>query len=91
MGRTELRGIDDLGAAIRFERNLTTGDGRIEPVRGAEITAGAFRLPRVEPLLGRPLLPSDEEENAPPIVAIGYSLWQSFTVSRTWILRSTSR
>jgi putative ABC transport system permease protein len=37
--REQLRSIADLGAALPFERNLATGDGSIEPVLGAEITA----------------------------------------------------
>jgi hypothetical protein len=77
MGRTDLRSIAELGAAMRFQRNLVTPDGRMEAVRGAEITASAFQLARVKPLLGRPLLPSDEDVNAAPAAVIGYSLWQS--------------
>ena len=42
--REQVKTIDNLGAAIVFVRNLATEDGRVEPVRGAEITANAFRL-----------------------------------------------
>ena len=75
--RTQLRSIDDLGAALPFERNLTADDKRIEPVRGAEITASAFRMARVAPLLGRTLLPQDEAPAAPPVAVIGYTIWQT--------------
>ena len=42
----------------------------------AETTASAFRLARVAPLLGRPLLDADEKPGAPPVVVLGYSVWQ---------------
>src|SRR5687768_1865739 len=53
--REQLRTVDDLGAAVMFVRNLATEDGRVEPVRGAEVTANAFRLMGTAPLLGRTL------------------------------------
>jgi hypothetical protein len=39
--REQLTTVEHLGAAISFVRNLATDDGRVEPVRGAEITASA--------------------------------------------------
>ena len=43
-------------AAYRtLDRNLITDDGRAEPVRGVEISASAFQIAQVPPLLGRPL------------------------------------
>jgi putative ABC transport system permease protein len=74
--REQLRSIADLGAALPFERNLATGDGSIEPVLGAEITASAFRLARVQPMLGRTLLDTDEQQGAPAVVVLGFDVWQ---------------
>lgn len=59
--REELRTIDHLGAAIPFVRNLSTDDGRVEPVRGAEVTASAFGLMETAALLGRTLTDQDEQ------------------------------
>jgi len=42
----------------------------------AEITASAFPLTRVSPLLGRPLQPTDEMQGAEPVVVLGYDVWQ---------------
>jgi len=42
--RKELRKVTDVGAAISFQRNLETEDRRIEPVRGAEVSATAFTI-----------------------------------------------
>ncbi|HEX7122010.1 MAG TPA: ABC transporter permease [Gemmatimonadaceae bacterium] len=75
--RQQVRTIDDLGAAITFERNLITEDGYVEPVRGAEITASAFRLMRTPPLMGRTLTDQDERPSEAPAVVIGYTLWQT--------------
>ena len=51
--RGTLRSFEDLAAYRQLERNLITDDGRVEPVRGVEISAAAFRIARVPPLLGR--------------------------------------
>jgi hypothetical protein len=40
--------------------------------RVAEITASAFPLTRVPPLLGRPLQPTDETPGAEPVAVLGY-------------------
>ena len=81
--RKDLRLIEDLGAYRTLERNLILGDARPEPVTVAEITASAFRVVRVPPLLGRPLLDADEQPGAPPVVVLGYSVWQRQFGGRT--------
>ena len=74
--RRDVRSIEELGAYRTLERNLILGDARPEPVTVAETTASAFRLARVPPLLGRPLLDADEKPGAPPVVVLGYAVWQ---------------
>ena len=74
--RRDVRSIEDLGAYRTLERNLILGDARPEEVVVAEITASAFRLVRVPPLLGRPLLDADERPGAPPVAVLGYRVWQ---------------
>ena len=75
--RGELRSIRELGAFTFTNRNLIADDGRAESVEVAEITASAFRLVRVPPLLGRPLVESDQAPDAPPVVVIGHGVWQA--------------
>ena len=75
--RTQLESIKDLGAANGFVRNLMTEDGRVEPVRGAEVTANAFRLMGTRPLLGRTLLDRDEQSGEPLVVVIGERVWKT--------------
>ena len=74
--RRSLKTVTELGAARVSERNVLTGEGRVEALRVAEITASAFPLTRVTPLLGRPLQPADETPGAEPVVVLGYDVWQ---------------
>jgi putative ABC transport system permease protein len=74
--RRSLKTVAELGAARVSERNVLTGEGRVESLRVAEITASAFPLTRVPPLLGRSLQPTDELQGAEPVVVLGYDVWQ---------------
>jgi len=74
--RQSLKTVAELGAARVSERNVLTGEGRVESLRVAEITASAFPLTRVPPLLGRPLQPADEVPGAEPVVVLGSDVWQ---------------
>ena len=75
--REQLASVENLGAAIPFVRNLATADGHIEPVRGAELTANAFRLLGTPPLLGRVLVDADEQPTQPPVAVLGHAVWAS--------------
>ena len=74
--RRELRTIEDLGAYRTSTRNLLVGDAAPNLIQIGEVTAAAFRTARVPPLLGRPLLDSDEVPGAPSVVVLGYDAWQ---------------
>jgi putative ABC transport system permease protein len=73
--RERLKTVEDLGAAIVFVRNLDTGDGRLEPAEGAEVTASAFRVTATPPMMGRALAARDEQPSEPPVAVIGQRLW----------------
>ncbi|MEJ7812681.1 MAG: ABC transporter permease [Gemmatimonadaceae bacterium] len=76
--RTELKTVRQLGAFRAIKRNLITGDGRGgEPANIAEISASAFGMTGVPPLLGRSFVESDERPDAPSVVLIGYDLWHA--------------
>jgi hypothetical protein len=75
--RRELRSVVDLGAFRTIRRNLVSETGQGEPITIAEMTASGFRVPRVPPILGRTLIDADEQPGAPPVVVIGYDVWQS--------------
>src|ERR671919_327413 len=75
--RDELKSVEDLGAFRNNARNLVAPDGPAEPVTVAEMTAAGFRVARVPPLLGRPLVEEDEQEGAPLVIVIGYDVWRT--------------
>ena len=75
--REELRAVEDLAAFRTVDRNLISGGEQPQPVHAAEITAAGFRVARVAPLLGRYLVEEDEHPGAPPVVVIGYDVWQN--------------
>ncbi|HUQ89308.1 MAG TPA: ABC transporter permease [Vicinamibacterales bacterium] len=89
--RRSLRSIDELAAYRALDRNLITSDGRAEPVRGVEISASAFRIAQVPPVLGRPLLDEDERAGAPPVVVIGYNVWATRFASDPDVVGKTVR
>jgi predicted permease len=74
--RRQLQTIEDLGAYRTSRRNLLVGNSAPELIQIAEVTAAAFRTARVPPLLGRPLLDSDDVPGAPGVVVLGYDAWQ---------------
>ena len=88
---SEMRSLDDVGAFRTVERNLRRGEssepGRpAEVVAVAEMSAAGFRLARVAPVLGRPILPDDQLPSADPVLVIGQEAWRSRFASDPEIL-----
>lgn len=75
--KEELRTVEELGAFRHFRRNILTDRAGARPVLGAEITAAAFSLPRVQPFMGRLLRAEDEIEGAPHVFVLGHEVWLS--------------
>jgi predicted permease len=75
--RRELRSVVDISAFRNVQRNLVSETGQGEPITIAEMTASGFRVARIPPLRGRALVDDDERPGAPPVVVIGYDVWQS--------------
>jgi len=80
--RTALTTVRDLGAFQLGDRNLVVDDGGNGAVAGvvavAEMSAAGFRVARVPPLLGRPLVDDDERASAPSVLVIGHREWQRY-------------
>jgi predicted permease len=74
--RRDLRTIEELGAFRGGTQNLVAGSAAPLLLQVAELTASAFRIARVAPLLGRSLLDSDAAPGAPGVVLLGYDVWQ---------------
>ena len=70
--------MEDLAAFRDESYNLIAADRPPRPVRAAAMTASAFRLTRVAPILGRTLLDEDERPAAPPVLVIDNHDWQRY-------------
>lgn len=87
--RRDVHSIQELSAYKTLERSLVIGDTQSEPITTAEITASAFTLVRVPPLLGRPLLDADEQPGAPPVAVLGHELWRQRFAGRMDVIGQT--
>jgi hypothetical protein len=67
--RRELTTVGQVGAFVLQERAVAATDGRTRLVNAAQISASAFEMLRVAPLLGRPLVEDDERAVAPAVIA----------------------
>jgi putative ABC transport system permease protein len=74
--RDELRTVQDLAAFTSASKNLVIPGAAVELVEIAQMTASGFRAAKVPPVLGRPLLDSDESAGAPFVVVIAFEEWQ---------------
>jgi predicted permease len=77
MWQREMKTVGEIGAFRTIARNVTSTGGSTEAVEVAQITAAGFNITRVTPVLGRAIVAADESAAAPPIVVIGYDVWQS--------------
>ena len=75
--RDELSTFEAVAAARTDPLNVISDDGQAAPIRGSEITAAAFRILRVPPLLGRTLVEEDEVPGAPDVVLLSHNTWQT--------------
>src|SRR5256885_1917562 len=74
--KTQNQSFVDMAATAERSFNLT-GDGEPERVTAHAVTANFFPLFGVQPLLGRGLLPEEDQPGTNKVVVLSYSLWQS--------------
>jgi predicted permease len=89
--RDEVRSVRDLSAFVDDDVVLDIPGGGTDPVDIARMSASGFRVARVAPALGRPLLDGDERAGAPPVVVIGQEEWQRRFHGDTAIIGSQVR
>lgn len=68
--------FEDMAALLPSEEVNLTGNGLPEWLEGQKATASFFSLLGVAPLIGRPILESDETKGATKVVLLDYGLWQ---------------
>jgi predicted permease len=75
--RESLSSVEDLSAYATMEQGFVSDRGEAGSVSLARMSASGFRVTRVPPLLGRFLIDADELPSAPPVVVLGYDVWQT--------------
>ncbi|MBS1829343.1 MAG: ABC transporter permease [Acidobacteria bacterium] len=87
--RDSLKSIGELSAYQTLTPSLIAPPAPPESVRVAAITASAFGVARVRPLLGRTLTEADERASAPHVVVISESYWRTRFASDPAVLNRT--
>ena len=75
--QNQLASIKDLAAFRNVQHNLGAPPAKPLTIRIAQISAAGLALTRTRPLLGRSLLPRDEDRGSPPVLLISYRAWQT--------------
>jgi putative ABC transport system permease protein len=87
--RAQMTSVQQIGAYRSVGRNLISPGTKPQPVSLAEMSATGFSITRVPPLIGRHLSPDDERPDAPPVVVLGYDVWQRTFFGDTGIVGRT--
>jgi putative ABC transport system permease protein len=87
--RQRMRSVTDISAFTTSERFMNTPNGGNARVSVAQMTASGFRVARVQPLAGRPLLDEDERDGAPRTTVLSYDIWQSCFGARSEAIGQT--
>lgn len=74
--REQQRSFEELGAFYTGTVNVS-GTERAERYNGGFMTANAFRILRVSPVLGRGFQEGEDTRSAPPVVLISHELWKN--------------
>ncbi len=74
--RDQNRTMESVAAYSWTGATLTDGDGEPERLTAVRVTSNLFPLLQTPVLLGRPLIPDDDDPNAAPTVVLSHTLWQ---------------
>ena len=75
--------------AMQSASFVLTGRGDAELVPGSYVSEGFFPALRVSPVMGRGLLPADDEPAAAPVALVSYKFWKQRLGGDPTVLRST--
>jgi putative ABC transport system permease protein len=70
---------------------VVAGGSGPERARGAEVTAGLFRLLGIAPATGREIVTADEQPGAPPVVVLSDRMWRVRFAADASVLARTLR
>jgi predicted permease len=83
--------VEHIGAFVLQERAVSATDGLPRLVWTAQISASAFEMLRVAPLMGRLLVEEDERPGGPAVALVGFEFWQSELLGDPTIVGKTIR
>jgi putative ABC transport system permease protein len=75
--RSQARSFEDMAFVAGKPITLSDGKGLPTDMSTAAVSANAFRLLGVTPIVGRDFAPSDETPGAAPVAILGYRFWVS--------------
>jgi predicted permease len=83
--------VEHIGAFVLQERAVSATDGLPRMVGTAQISASAFEMLGVAPLMGRLLVEEDERPGGPKVALVAFEFWQSALLSDPAIVGKTIR
>jgi predicted permease len=74
--KAEAKSFEAMGLYDGWSPTIAEG-GEAERIKASLVTAEIFDVFRVKPIVGRPILPSDNITNAEPVGLLSYGLWRA--------------
>src|SRR5262249_50953081 len=75
--RVQQKSFESLAGYGEQQATLSSDDGYPERIRGLRMTPNTLGVLRVRPIVGRDFSDADAAPGAPPVVLIGYRLWET--------------
>jgi predicted permease len=88
--RRDARSYTTIAAWHRFSHVIVTENGS-SPMMGESVTGNYFDMFGVTPLLGRTLMPADDQPGAPPVIVLAESTWRRLLAGRASAIGDTVR
>ncbi|HET9425234.1 MAG TPA: ABC transporter permease, partial [Gemmatimonadaceae bacterium] len=88
--RAQQKSLEDLAGTTSGTINVS-GSDRAERYSGTWVTANAFDVLRVRPVLGRGFLPGEDKPGGPRVAVLSHEMWQKRFGGRTDVLNTTIR
>src|ERR1043165_1437173 len=73
--KAQQKSLEDIGGSTSGTMNISGGD-KPERYSGTWITANAFDILRVRPVLGRGFLPGEDRPGGAKVAVLSYELWK---------------
>jgi putative ABC transport system permease protein len=88
--KAQQKTLEDIAGSTSGTINIS-GEDKAERVSGSWITANAFHILRVRPVIGRGFLPGEDVPGGAKVAVLSYDLWQKRYGGRSDVLNTTLR